>query len=302
MTRSVKAPDLSVVVPSVNGWQDLRACLEAVEASGRQVSLEVLVADRCGDEVRRLIAQQFPEVRVLAAPEGTSIPDLRAIGFRAARAASVAVIEDHVIVPPNWARQMVDAQNSGEDVVGGSVYNAATDTTVDWAAFFCEYSHLLPPLPAGPTAWLTGNNTVYRRALLERYRTETQAGRWEDHLHATLRGAGVTLFCHPEIQVGHKKHYTFREYFTQRYLFARSYAGARVHATSWRTRVLYAAGAAALPPVLFFRIVGRVAGKKGYHTELAKSMPLIGLFVLGWAFGEMVGALKGAGDSLSRVS
>jgi glycosyltransferase involved in cell wall biosynthesis len=296
------ALDLAVVVPSVSGWQDLSGCLEALEANERDVKMEVLVADRCGEELRGQIARRFPRVRVLPAPARTSIPDLRARGFAAAGADAVAVIEDHVLVPPDWARRLLVALQDGAEVVGGSVSNAATDTCVDWAAFLCEYSHLLRPLTAGPSETLTGNNTVYRRALLDRYRAETEAGRFEDHLHRAFRRDGITLVCHPEIEVAHKKHYTVGGYLIQRYLYARSYAGARLSGTSWPSRIGYAVAAGALPPVLFLRIVSRAATRPGYRNALAKSLPLIALFVVGWAAGEMVGALGGPGDALSRVS
>jgi hypothetical protein len=294
-------PDLSVVVPSVGGWGDLCACLEALAANARDVRRVVLVVDRCGSDLRRRVAERFPDVRVLAAPAGTTIPDLRARAFAAARGASVAVIEDHVLVPPDWARKLLAARARGAEVVGGSVTNAATATTVDWAAFLCEYSHLLAPLTAGPVETLTGNNTVYGRELLARYRAATEAGRWEDHLHGVLRRDGVTLYCDPDVEVAHKKHYDVRSYVAQRYLYARSYAGARLGAASWPSRALYAAAATALPPVLFCRIVLRVLGKRRYGSELARSLPFLALFVTAWAAGEVVGALAGPGDSLSRV-
>src|SRR4029079_14849460 len=86
-----------------------------------------------------------------------------------ARAPAVAVIEDHVIVPRGWARQMLDALADSHEVVGGGVRNVATDRLVDRAAFLCEYSHLLPPLRAGRVEALTGNNVIYPRALLQEY-------------------------------------------------------------------------------------------------------------------------------------
>jgi len=227
---------------------------------------------------------------------------MRALGFDASRGEVVAVIEDHVLVPPDWARRIVSAYRQGEDVVGGSVSNAATRRVVDWAAFLCEYSHLLPPLEAGPAETLTGNNTMYRRTLLQRYRIETRAGRWEDYLHHALRRDGITLVCHPEIVVAHKKHYTVTEYFKQRYLYARSYAGQRVADASLASKAYYAAASLALPPVLFVRIVSRVARKRRHRVELLKSLPLIALFSIGWAGGELTGTLMGPGNSLSRVN
>jgi hypothetical protein len=285
-------PALSVVVPSVSGFGDLSDCLDALVMNARTTAIEVLVPNRCGEDLRRRVASRFPDVRVLDASPSTSIPELRAMGFAAARGASVAVIEDHVMVPPDWAEQLLRAQQRGEDVVGGSVQNGATD----WAAFYCEYGHLLPPIAAGPVRSLTGNNTVYRGDLLRRYAATARATQWEHDLHDSLVRSGVTLVCRPEIQVSHRKHYTVDEY------HARSYAAGRLEHSSRLLQIAYGIAAAALPPVLFFRIVRRIAVKPGHRWRLIRTLPLIGLFVCAWGAGEVAGAWTGSGDSLSRVS
>jgi len=297
--RSVKS--LSVVVPSVNGWGDLEGCLQALEGQRTDADLDVLVVDRIGNGIREQVRQRFPRVTVIPAPPGTTIPDLRAMAFERARADSVAVIEDHVIVPEGWAAQLLAAQARGEEVVGGSVDNSATARLVDWAAFLCEYSQLLPPLPEGPVPGLTGNNTVYRRSLLEQHRETTRAGRWENYLHDALRRDGVVLYQRPEIRVGHKKHYTVWEYLSQRFLYARSYAGVRVEGASLLRRLLYGIAAFALPPVLFLRVVRTVWRKGRHRSELLRSIPLLTLFVSSWGLGEVVGYWFGAGDALSKV-
>jgi hypothetical protein len=181
------------------------------------------------------------------------------------------------------------------------VENAATGTLLDWARFLCEYSHCLPPMQAGPVDWLTGNNVVYPKTLLDRYRAVVEEGRWENHLHDAFRRDGIALVCHPEIVVGHKKHYTFGEYLSQRYLYARSYAGARVTGASAGVRAAYGLAAFVLPPLLFYRTVTRIL-KKGRHRGLLfKSLPLIAVFVVAWGLGEVAGYWAGAGNSLSRV-
>jgi hypothetical protein len=294
-------PALTVVVPSVNGLGDLMDCLSALSNQRNEVELEVLVADRCGESLRAEVRRHFPWVRVLDASSGTTIPDLRALAFREARGKSVAVIEDHVIVPKGWARALLDAQAGAEIVVGGAVENAAVDRLVDWAAFLCEYSHCILPLPAGPAEWLTGNNVVYPRALLARYEAVLGRGQWENRLHDAMRRDGVPLVCRPDIAVGHKKHYTVGVYLSQRYLYARSYAGARVAEASLPKRLGYGAAALALPPLLMYRTVSRVMGKRRHRAELVRSLPLLAVFVVSWALGEMVGYVAGPGDSLAKV-
>ena len=281
--------------------RDLRDCLEALDAQRADCEVEVLVVDRCGSLVRDAVRRDFPWVRLLDADPGTTIPALRARAFAAAAGDYVAVIEDHVIVPAGWARRLLDAAREAEQVVGGAVENAATDRVVDWAAFLCEYSHCILPLPAGEAEWLTGNNVVYPRALLARYSELLASGAWENQLHDALRRDGVRLECRPDIRVGHKKHYTVGEYLEQRYLYARSYAGARVAGAPMARRLAYGVGAFALPPILFYRTVSRVLAKRRHRAELVRSLPLLALFVTSWAAGEVVGYWAGPGDSLAKV-
>jgi len=294
------APGLSVVVPSVNGWSDLSLCLTALDSERRDVDLEVLVPERCGNEVREQAATHFPWAILLPVEESATIPEMRALAFDRASAPSVAVIEDHVIVPEGWARDLLLARTTAR-VVGGSVRNAATGNLVDWAAFLCEYSHLLPPLRGGVSPWLAGNNVVYDRALLEEHRAVTHAGRWENYLHDALRDSGIALVCRPEIVVGHRKHYTVGEYLAQRFLYARSYASARVSARSPVRRSAYGVAAFALPPLLFWRTVSRSLRKRVGRALVLRAMPLTLAFVSAWAAGEVVGYWFGAGDAMSKV-
>ena len=292
---------LAVVVPSVNGWSDLEAALSALERERTHVALDVLVPERCGDAVRARVAQRFPWVRVLPVPVTTTIPQMRALAFDAARAPTVAVIEDHVIVPEGWAQQLVDARRGNVRVVGGTLVNAATERTVDWAAFLCEYSHVLTQQTSGPADWLMGNNTAYDRLLLVECADVVHAGRWENALHDEFRRRGVTLWCRPEIVVGHKKHYTVGEYTSQRFLYARAFAADRVQARGVVSRLTYGAAALALPALLFARITARVWRSGRHRRELRRSLPLLALFVLSWGAGEVIGAWFGDGGALAKV-
>jgi hypothetical protein len=295
--------DLSVVVPSVNGTPIVLECLAALEADAASgVRMEVLVVDRCGEPVRAAIRARWPAAIVMPVPPGTSIPRMRAMAFARATAPAVAVIEDHVMVPRGWARSLLDALAAGADVAGGGVENGAVESLVDRMAFVCEYSHLLPPLPAGPVANITGNNVVYRRAALERWRAVVDEARWEDHLHAAMRRGGAVLVSHPEIVVRHTMHYRVRDYTAQRFWYARAHAGMRRADMSPAGVCLRAAGSLALPPVLLWRIVRRLHRTTVPVRPWMTGLPLLALFVCAWAAGEGIGYMVGGGDALSRVA
>jgi glycosyltransferase involved in cell wall biosynthesis len=300
MTEQVNTPELSVLVPSVNGLGDLIGCLDALERQ-QNIRLEIVVIDRLGQEVRDTVRRRFPKAVLIETPEDTTIPDMRALGFRQARGSTIAVIEDHVITPPGWGRQLLDALSNGHSVVGGPIENAATETLLDWAAFLCEYSACIPPLPAGEAAWLPGNNVAYRRQVVEKYQSVVEEGRWENHFHDAMRADGIKLICRPDIIVGHKKHYTFGEYLSQRYLYARSYAGARVRDASPAKRLAYGVAAFSLPVLLFIRTIKLIVSKRRHLGYLAASLPLLGIFVTSWGVGEVVGYWFGAGKALAEV-
>jgi hypothetical protein len=295
-------PQLSVVVPSVNGFEDLRGCLGALDLQRTDVDLEVVVIDRLGEALRAQVRQAYPWVRVVEVPPGTTIPSMREIGIGNSSAPAVGVLEDHVIVRAGWARKMLDGLDEGAEVVGGPIENAATDTIMDWASFLCEYSACLPPLPGGEVDWLPGNNVVYTRRVLDAQAAVIAEHGWENRLHDAIRASGTALVCLPDAIVDHKKHFTFGEYVTLRYHYSRSFAGARVDGIPMVKRLAYGAGSVVLPPLLFYRTVSRIRSK-GRHTErLPASLPFIALFVIAWAWGEMVGYLAGAGNSLSKVT
>ncbi len=294
-------PALTIVVPSVNGLGDLMPCCEALARVREHVALEVLVVDRLGGDVEATARRAFPWLTWHAMPRMSTIPEMRDAAFRLARADAIAVIEDHVIVPPEWGVRLLAALADGCDVVGGPIENAATARVQDWATFLCEYSACMPPLPEGEISWLPGNNIVYRRDVLYRFLDVTAQGAWENRLHDAMRAAGVQLTCRASLLVGHKKHFGVLEYMGQRYLYSRSYAGARVHGAPMARRAVMGAAAFVLPPLLFVRILRALTSKDVPAGRVLATAPFIGLFTIAWGLGEVVGYWGGAGDALARV-
>lgn len=302
--ETAEEPLVSVVIACVNG---LPTILEAVEALTHQegaVPWEVVVVDCCGEEVRSAIRARFPlpQVRIVAVDERLSIPKLRAMGMRVARGRMVAILEDHCNVAPGWCLAVERAHRAGVRALGGAVENGSTERLTDWAVFFCEYARFMLPMPEGRVDEITGNNSVYSRELLAALGPEVEDEVWEAFLHARMREMGVEFHCDPALCVSHKKEFGFAYFVSQRYHYSRSFAGTRLERAGVARRAVYAAGAlVVLPPLLAWRMFATVRAKGRHMRELLLSAPLIGVFLVPWAWGEAVGALLGPGDSMTKV-
>jgi hypothetical protein len=270
-------PSLTVVVPSVNGLGDLMDCLAALSKQRSDVDLEVLVADRCGDPLRAEVRRAHPWVRLLEAAPETTIPDLRALAFREATGRSVAVIEDHVIVPTD-GRALLDAQGGAQVVVGGAIENAAVDRLVDWAAFLCEYSHCITPLPEGPlTGCLETMSSIPASCSgATRQSLDGASGRIDC---TTPCVATVYLVCRPQIAVATRSitpcGNTSRSDISTRGPTPGRASPTRRYRRGWATVPRRSRCAAASVPHR-----KRVVAKRRHRAELVRSLPLLGVFVV----------------------
>jgi hypothetical protein len=291
-------PWLSVVIASVNGMPYLGRCLDAL--AERCSTAEVIVADWTDDATRATVRERWPSVKLLSFDEPMAIPELRAAGVFAAAAPVVALIEDHCLVTPPWGGRLAAAHAAGHGVVGGPIRNVATRRIRDWAAFFCEYSAVMEPMPAGPVQGLPGMNVSYDRRALEAIEDLLRDGRWESWLHPRLQERGFDLWCEPDAVVEHDKGFELGEFLSQRYHYSRSYAGMR-NPELGRRRLLYALGTPLLVPLLFGRMGRNVFSRRRARKEFLLATPLVLAYVAVWAYGEAVGYVFGGGRSLLKV-
>jgi hypothetical protein len=291
-------PGLSVVIASVNGMPYLGRCLDAL--GERCPGAEVVVADWTDEATRAEVGERWPDVKLLSFDEPKTIPELRAAGIFSATAPVVALIEDHCLVAPGWGDQLTAAHAAGHAVAGGPIRNHATERIRDWAAFFCEYSAVMEPMPRGPASGLPGMNVSYGRDALAAIDDLLREGRWETWLHPRLQQRGFELWCEPEAVVEHDKDFGLGEFLSQRYHYSRSYAGMRNSELGVR-RLIYALGTPVLVPLLYVRMARNVFSRARARRQFLVATPLVLLYVVVWAFGEAIGYAFGGGRSLLKV-
>lgn len=291
-------PPLSVVIASVNGLPYLERCLDALERNAPEA--EVVLADATDEVTRAVVRERWPSVRLVHDELVTTVPGLRAAGIAVARAPFVAVIEDHCLVRAGWSERIVAWHAQGKSAVGGPVNNVVVGRIRDWAAFFCEYSAFLEPVPLGIAPALTGMNVSYDRTAIAAVQDLLDEGRWEGWLHERLRRRGLELWLDPALVIDHDKDFGFVEFAGQRYHYSRAHAGMRNPELGWK-RVVYFVGSPLLVPLLYARTARNVRRAPALRRAFRRATPLILVYVAIWALGEAVGYAAGGGDSLARV-
>ena len=294
-------PELSVVIPSVNGERFVLECLQALENQSNQEAIEVIVCDRLRDGPAEAIRGRFPWVKVESGLYEHSIPALRWHGMKTARAEVVAVIEDHCLAPPGWAEQVLAAHAQGPDVVAGPVENASRDSLFDWAFFLLEYGSSMPPQASGEGAAIPGGSVSYKKAVLP-LEDNRFAALWESFLINRLRREGARIHIDPGLLIHHRTPFSFREFAVQKYLYSRSFAAMRASDERPAVRFAFAGFAVtALPFLLLMRLIKTVWAKKRNRSELLLALPMIAVFVCCGALGEAIGYCARDGGSLRAV-
>lgn len=299
-------PDFSILIGVVS-TQDSDRILETLQALRNQegsCSYEVILADRRNDDISSQLGN-YPEVTHIICPAGMSLPELRTLALDRATGKYIIVTEDHCVPSDNWLQSMAQAFDQAPDgtaAVGGCVENGVCDTALDWATFFCEYSYFLHPVEEGVTTALPGMNLAYRHSIFKELdRRLLTSGFWETTVHPVLLEKGYKLFSSNSIKLFHCKKFSFGLFARQRYIYSRYYAGLRFSRRQYAHRAVAFAATGLLPPLLLYRSVKQIRSKNRLAREFRTALPVLLLFHIIWAYGEMVGYVLGVGDALSRI-
>ncbi len=292
---------ISVIIACVNGLPWIDECLAALERQHGSIESEIIVANCCKDGTPKHIRDKFPQVKLLDFSERLTIPELRARGISQATGDITAITEDHCNASENWFEEILKAHDSEFEAVGGTVINGSVDRLTDWAVYLCEYSHVMPPIPSGEVEGIAGNNASYKREVLDQVDESIKRNYWEFFLHEELKRAGVKFLSVPTLIVYHKKEFGFLYFLAQRFHYSRSFAGMRRSKAGTSMRFLYVLFSPFLPFLLTWRIARQVFGKKRHMKQFLLSVPLLLVFMVSYALGELVGYLFGSGQSLAKV-
>jgi hypothetical protein len=290
MTDGNQPVPVTVVVPSFRRPELLDACLASLLRQSTTTAFEIVVA-RPGSDWVPPEGTRCP-VRVVPAPEGTTLQGLRALGLAEARGALVAMTEDHCVAKDGWLDALVAALGSA-DVVGGGMGNAQTERAIDWGAYFAEYGvYSGCRVPADGVPAMTCANVGYRRVVVRIVARWSLEGFNEDVIHRRLSAMGHSCqFLHWS-SVVQNDHYAFGAFCRDRFAHGLDYARTRItiERSRWR-RGLFIVGVVLLPMLLFTRLLR--SGARESPRAFLGAAPWTLAFLMAWSAGECAGYLKG---------
>lgn len=284
-------PRLSVVIASSNARSTIAECLGVTTNQCRRDQAEIIVVDNSIDGTDRIIKDAFPDTRVVSAPPPALVPELWELGILHSHGDIVAITTGHCIPARDWVQQILDAHQREEAAVGGAVEIDESVGLVDWAIYFCRYSPYMLPFRRATVPEIAGDNASYRRAHLDACRPTWRGGFWEPVVHVELRKRGLRLVLEPTIVVYHKTSLGLRGFLWQRFRHGAAFGKERAARLSAPRLALYVGMSPAIPAIFLVRIARRVFGKRRHRAKLVLSLPVLVLFLLAWAAGELSGYL-----------
>jgi hypothetical protein len=249
--------------------------------------VEVLV---CGPEASDdIVHARYPFARFLEQKDAL-VPELWREGIDAAGGEIVALTVSQMIPARDWIERIRLLQEE-YDVVGGAIDPGEGLRFVDWAEYFCRYARDLRPFEGRETLDLPGDNAAYKHEVLEGVRDVYRHGFWEPFVHARLAAGGVVCWQSPELVVYQGRSAGWRAFTAQRLAHGRQYGRDRGTSLSAPRTVVGVVAAPVVPPLMTWRVLRLVVGKRRYRLRALACLPAILWFNVAWAAGEVRGYL-----------
>lgn len=299
------SPDLSIVVAIASDTtsppdsRHLSPCLAALLAQSDAPPIEIIVPHPAGLNGITALRLQNPAVRFLEVPDlrnynalGNSREhhsQLIAHGFRAARGAVVALIEDHEIATPEWSRRVFEAHREPVAAVGGAIENGRS-RALNWAVYFCDFGRYQNPLPEGESARASDANVSYKRTALETIRPVWNEEFHEAEVNGALIARGEKLVLRSDVVVNQcRQGLRLVPALRERFIWGRSFGAWRSKGAPTPRRILWMIFSPALPLLLTGRMAAAAVKKRRTVGAFARAAPLVLVLTAAWAAGEFTG-------------
>jgi hypothetical protein len=148
----------------------LRSLLEQDVAD----QIVIMVFDRADLPSRDLPELTLPGIIYEAVDKGSTTGQLHTRGILAATTDIIAFIEEHVVVPPGWARESLRRHADGYAGVTGMLTSGNSHHRAARIIFSITYGKYMRPQEAGDTSEIPGHNSTFVRSKILKFRAELE--------------------------------------------------------------------------------------------------------------------------------
>jgi hypothetical protein len=298
---------MSVILITPDNYATIAKTMHCLENQTLHDQLEIVIVAPSNEQLQmdKSIPFAFDGVRIVEIGPLISTAEARAAGIRQATTPIVALTEDHSFPEPRWAEALVRAHQQKWAAVGPAVSNGNPLSLTSWANFVIEYGEWLYPAKSGSASHLPGHNSSYKRAVLLNYGDElSRFLESESLLHWDLISKGYSLFLESDTVTRHLNYSDLSSSISLRFYCGRLFAGSRMKQWGSLThyRSIYCLGSPLIPGIRLGRIIRKLK-VSGWKSKMIFSLvPILSLFLIIDAVGELTGYLFGMGDAMSKIS
>lgn len=199
-------PAVSVIIPSFNEERQIRACLRSLLHQQTRWPYEIIVVDSSTDATPRIIAEEFPSVRLIHQDGRLSPAQARNRGLQSARAPFIAFLDADCVADPGWIEAIVSAHRESHPAIGGSISLAAPSTIPGALLFVIEFSEFVPRSRPREVRWLPSCNLSLKRDAIPTdgaFPEEMEASEDIVFSRRLMKRTGRPLWFDPRVRIAH---------------------------------------------------------------------------------------------------
>lgn len=227
---------LTVVLVVGNYRNRAQRALRSILEQDMAGQILVLLYDRADKPGRDFPELNHPNVKYEAVDKNITLGELQKRGILAATSEIVGLVEEHVAVPPNWARESLRLHAKGYAGVTGVFVSGNEQHRISRLSFLITYGSYILPQASGETNHIPADNSTLVRSRVFRYQDDLALLLDTDTLLIRHMVAdGEKFYASADIQIRHWSEASFLDACIALFYWSQMYIWTCVVLEKWST-------------------------------------------------------------------
>ena len=208
--------EVSVVIAGYHGAETIADCLRSVDRATEGRQRQIIVVESSGDDARRIIQDEFPDVVLIPSSKRLSAGEARNLGFTVARGRLVFVTDQDCLVPMDWVSRLErHFTDPSVGAAGGSVGVRDISNLSGFAVYCLEFLRHFPRSGSARRNhnFLVGCNSSYRSETVHALSFPDQTLGEDVLFSESIRRHGFDVIYDPSVEVQHQNRTGWPEFF-----------------------------------------------------------------------------------------